>query len=67
VRHPREINRSVGAFEILAGPCCENRECPSRECWPYPGESLDQMKARLRAKYNWPAMAASTEAQTNGD
>lgn len=31
--------------------------CDVRELWPYPGETQEQFKARLRAKYNWPAMA----------
>lgn len=53
----QETNRGHGAFDVLDGPCCESPTCPVRELWPYDGETDEQFKARLRAKYNWPAMA----------
>lgn len=46
-----------GGLELLEGPCCEDRECEVRELFQYPGETTDEMKARLRAKYGRTARA----------
>jgi hypothetical protein len=42
-----------GGLEILEGPCCDEMTCEVRELWPYPSETVEDMKARLRAKYGW--------------
>lgn len=47
------IADSGARFEVFGGPCCDDLECPSREGWQYPGETREQMVARLRSKYAW--------------
>lgn len=42
-----------GALEILEGPCCDEMTCEARELWPYPSETDEQFRARLKAKYAW--------------
>lgn len=42
-----------GGFDILEGPCCDELTCDVRELWPYQNETIDDMKARLKAKYSW--------------
>lgn len=45
----RTPGRYLGSgLELLEGPCCDDLTCPSRDAWPYPGETHEQFHARLR-------------------